>query len=744
MSNLEIKALELIITPKKEGKKAFLDTFIFEPENIEEQSLGNLYIIGEVTDISSNSEYLINLLVATIKKEYYSNTSRSPMESLESSLTKTNEMLADFAEQGNIEWIGNLHITIAVFKNSVFYFSQAGLSKALLVRGKNIIDIGQDLVSDLKPHPLKTFSNIASGQIDKEDKLILTTSKFLKHISEERIADIIASDPANAIEQFESALGEKNNIAAIFLEVKPKNALSFGFKKIGEDRLSDESQYSLKYDGKKDRLSEVINELNLAEKDIPASEKIRTAAKAARFVAENAKKLSLAAWSQAKKYSLAAYAALKPKVIALSNNARTRIKDLARAAGEKLKSSSFSAKILSNFENFKNAAAGKLSGITPDYIKSIPLKNRIIAVSLVIAIAAISYGAIVYRKAEQEKKNIQYYSSLLNAAQTAEKQAEVAQMYQDGNKTRDLIRLAMTNIEKLSQSGYFIPETNDLKKKTVGQLDKLEFVSRLENPSALVDFAANSQNIKTDGIVWLSNKLYSFNSANNAIYTYDFSDKTSKILAVNSRDTGHIKIGKPVDNKIIFLTDSPGIAVYDPKKPEIANVPIKLDGAENEILDIANYQSASTLYLLSKSDNEIYKHRLIAGGYDKGAKWISDAAGSNIQDPVSLAIDGNIYLLQDNADSAVLKLNKGAKKDFSAPVLLLPLKKASKILTSETMKNIYILDPENKRVVVMMKDGKLLKQFTSDKFDNLIDLAVSANEKGIYLLNKTSVYEIKL
>lgn len=744
MSNLEIKALELIITPKREGKKAFLDTFIFEPENIEEQSLGNLYIIGEVTDISSNSEYLINLLVATIKKEYYSNTNRSPMESLESSLTKTNEMLADFAEHGNIEWIGNLHITIAVFKNSVFYFSQAGLSKALLVRGKNIIDIGQDLVSDLKPHPLKTFSNIASGQIDKDDKLILTTSKFLKHISEERISDIIASDPENIIEQFESALGEKNNVAAIFLEVKPKNALSFGLKKIGEDRLNDEGQYSLKYDGKKDRLSEVIDELNLAEKDIPASEKIRTAAKAARFVAENAKKLLLAAWSLAKKYSLESYAALKPKVIALSNNARAKAKDLVRAAGGKLKSSSFSAKILNNFENLGKMAAAKISTITPDYIKNIPLKNRVIAAVLLVAVVTISYGAIVYRKAAQEKKNVQYYSSLLDAAQNAEKEAEIAQMYQDGNKTRDLIRLAMTNIEKLSKSGYFISETADLNKKTIEQLDKLESIVRLENPSALVDFAANSQNIKTDGIVWLSNKLYSFNSANNAIYTYDFTDKTSKILAVNSQNAGHIKIGKPVDNKIIFLTDSPGIAMYDPKKSEIANMPIKLDPAENEILDIANYQSASNLYLLSKNNNEIYKHLLTAGGYAKGAKWTSDATGSNIQDPVSMAIDGNIYLLQDNADGAVLKLNKGAKKDFSTPDLLVPLKKAAKILTSETMKNIYILDPENKRVVVITKNGKLLKQFTSDKFDNLIDLAVSANEKGIYLLNKTSVFEMKL
>lgn len=754
MSNLEIKARELIITPKKESRKAFLDTFIFEPENIEEQNLGNLYIIGEITDISSNSEYLINLLVATIKKEYYSNTGRTPMESLEASLAKTNEMLADFAEQGNIEWIGKLHITIAVFKNGVLYFSQTGVSKALLVRGKNIIDIGQDLVSDPKPHPLKTFSNIASGQIDKGDKLILATSKFLKNIAKDRIASIVESNPNNVVEGLAEELGERNSIAAIILDSRDRKASQFEFKKMSEEELSDESQYSVKYTGENDRMGKVINELNLAEKDIPVSRKIRAAAKAIRFIASNTKKFLLTAYSLVKKYSLLLYAYLKPRLIMLGSGALEKSKNLARGAGERIKPSSNPAISSADPASVNMAAldgvkissniSGRLSGIMPAYSQNIPLRNKIITAIILIAVIAISYNAVAYKKGKQEEKSNQYYTSLFEAAKNSEKEAEIAQMYQEDAKARDLIREALANIEKLSSSGYVTDETESLKKKILAGLDKLELTTRLEDPLKLVDFALNSQNIKTDGIVWSSKKLYAFNSANNGIYTYDFAKKTSEILAVNSQEAGHIKMARPVGNKIIFLTDSPGIAVYEPGKSEIENVPIKFAESEKEIADLGTFQSTSNLYLLAKGDNEIYKHRLVVSGYAKGEKWIKNSGETNIQNPISLAIDGSIYLLQNDGNDTILLFNKGVKKEFASPSLLVPLKKASKIMTSETMDNLYILDPENKRVVVMAKNGKLIGQFVSDKFDNLIDLAVNPNEKEIYVLNKTSVYEINL
>lgn len=757
MSNTEIKATESIIAPKKESSRAFLDTFIFEPENIEEQNLGNLYIAGEITKVSSNSEYLINLLVATIKKEYYSLASRSPIESLEQSLSKTNEMLADFAEQGNIQWIGNLHIIIAVLKDNIFYFSQTGLAQTFLLRGKTVINIGQDLISDPRPHPIKTFSNIASGQICAGDKVILATSEFKNIGGEEKIRTIFG-EGANEeyAEKIESDFGEKINAAIILLEAKEKissSGISFtrmpteanlAAETARELDLRQTQKFSPRYPGDEDRVEKVINEINSQELQIPVSQKIKKAAKTAKFIVENIKKLLLAIYRMSQKAAVYAYSRLKPKAAEAAGYLSLKLRNFAHKAAARAKSFSIISAGLEKTENAKNIAAEKIDSVMPRYIKNISLKNKIIIASGIIIVIAASFSVSAYIKKGEEEKNIKYYSELLETARKAQKDAEVSDIYQEKDKTVNLVRTALAASEKIIQSGYFAEEAKAVKESALRQIDKLEGVTRIDEPLKIVDFAAHSKNIRADGLVWLAKKLYSFNSENNAIYKYDFAKKSSEIMAVNSKDVGHLKTARTANDKIIFLTDSPGAACYDPSKSDIKSLPIKFAADEKDIADMEVYKLNSGLYILDKNDNEIYKHRSIAAGFAAGEKWLKDKEENPMDNPVSLAIDGDVYVLQNSDANPIIKFTKGYKMKFTVPPLLISLKEAVKISTDIGAKNLYALDPKNKRVAVISKNGKTIKQFISEKFDNLTDMAISPGEKEIYLLNGTSVFEIKL
>lgn len=753
MSNLEIKAAELAISPKKGSGKAFLDTFIFEPENISEQNLGSLYIIGEITDISSNSEYLINLLVATIKKEYYSNTNRSPMKSIEASLNKTNEMLSDFAEQGNIGWIGNLHITVAVFKDDILYFSQAGKSKAILVRGKNVTDIGQDLVSDPKPHPLKTFSNIANGQIEPGDKLILTTSNFELRNWKERIKNIIEDDPDDFAEKLELILKNSGEIGLMYLEANQKAASNFSFKnisaelseKIGEDISADNArEFSRKYPEKEDRLTDVINQLNEAEKKIPASQKIKALAKTVKFITSGTGRVIRTFYALSRQLFAALYAFIKPKMILAGNMIYSRAKIFASNLKAKTSASPVLANAANQWENSKNNITQKMPFFSPGIIPAIPKKYIAVTAAVIILAIILSSKVIVMTKQSENKKNLEYYSALLQSAEKDIKEAELANMYENSDKTRDLIRTSMASAEKIMESGYLVSEASALKEKIRQEINKLESITEIENPAQIFDFAGNSREIKTDGIIWSAQKIYSYNSENNAIYKYDLAKKTGEIVAVNSKNIGHLKIAKGAKSKIIFLTDSPGIALYDTQKNELKNLPIKFREEEKEIVDLAIFNSEANLYLLNKNNNEIYKHAITVSGYSKGEKWIKNNGANPLQNPISLAIDGDVYVLQSDSAENIVKMNKGFKKEFPALSLLIPLKNPEKILTDTGLKNIYILDKSNKRALVVTKEGKLLKQLASDKFDNLRDIAVDPKEKNLYLLNGTAVFEVNL
>lgn len=766
MSNIEIKTIELIIAPKNEKSRAFLDTCVFEPENIEEQNLGNLYIVGEIAKTSSNSEYLINLLVNTIRKEYYANTNRSPVESLEQSLSKTNEVLADFAEQGNIEWIGNLHMIIAVLKNNTLFFSQTGFAQTFLLRDRNVINIGQDLVSDPKPHPRKTFSNIATGEIGPNDKIILATSEFKNIATEMKIRNIFSEGADEYFEEkIESNLGKNINAAIIFLEATKKTASSgINFIKIPTEPnlknlgikpnqstmdldLREKQKFSPKSPKEQDRVEEVINELNSKELEMPVSQKIRRAAKTVKFIIESIKKIIITAYSLSRKIVIFAYSFLKPRIKSSTSHLLEKSANLAEKIIIKIKTVPFFAEIIEKTKNTVNAVKEKINGITPRFIRNMSFKNKIIAATVLIIITAAAFNASRYNDKKKEENNIQTYAALLETAKKAQTDAEIAEaneIYEGKDKTIEFVRIALVASEKIIQSGYFADEAQKIKENALKQMDKIEGITRLDDISEIFNFAANSNNIRTDGLVWLSKKLYSFNSVNNAIYKYDLVQKTGEIMAVNSKDIGHLKIAKTANTAMIFLTDLPGAASYEPSKSDIKKLSIQFAEGESDIADIAIYKQNSALYAISKNDNKIYKHASIAAGFAGGEKWLKEQENSPLSNPVSLTVDGDIYVLQNNSVNPVIKLTKGLKNEFSIPELFIPLDKAVKITTEAGAKNLYILDPKNKRIVIISKTGNSVKQFVSNKFDDLIDMAVSSNEKEIYLLNGTLAYKIDL
>jgi len=69
-----IKTEEILLRGGK-NKNSICDIFCYEPENIEEMSLGNLYMVAQL-DVEENCEHLINLIGSLIKREYYSASHR--------------------------------------------------------------------------------------------------------------------------------------------------------------------------------------------------------------------------------------------------------------------------------------------------------------------------------------------------------------------------------------------------------------------------------------------------------------------------------------------------------------------------------------------------------------------------------------------------------------------------------------------------------------------------------------------
>lgn len=175
-----MQAFELYFNPKKKDD-VFFHSFVYEPANIYEKRLGNLYIIGELAQaLPQNAHFLTNLCSA-VKKEYYSSgLKKSCQASLQEALKKANEFLDQESKKGNISWLGNLNFAILNLKTPDLNFAKTGEIKTFLARNNELTDIGQGLDGDLAhPDPLKIFDSMVEGKLAPDDKIIVLNKNIL-------------------------------------------------------------------------------------------------------------------------------------------------------------------------------------------------------------------------------------------------------------------------------------------------------------------------------------------------------------------------------------------------------------------------------------------------------------------------------------------------------------------------------------------------------------------------------------
>ena len=108
----------------------------------------------------------------------------------------------------------------------------------------------------------------------------------------------------------------------------------------------------------------------------------------------------------------------------------------------------------------------------------------------------------------------------------------------------------------------------------------------------------------------------------------------------------------------------------------------------------------------------------------------------------SITIDGSIYVL--NSEGLIVRYFKGAKVEEIRPKLEKPIAGENKIFTGIDFKNLYIADSQNKRLIVLNKNGSIVNQYVNDEIANLRDFWVTANEKEVYLLCEKKVYKLEL
>jgi hypothetical protein len=696
----KISALEpfceniFVCTNKK--LRPFLETFVYEPENVTQQSLGTLLGIFEITDTSEDSSYIVNYLISVIKKEYSSRPKRGAIESFEAALHKANLALSKLAEHENIKWIGKFNALVAIIEKNNLCLSRAGNVSAFLLRSKSFVDISEGLASsEEKPNPLKTFVNISSGRLENMDKLIIVTETIFNVFSPEEIKkSALCFTEENFIQFLKTALNNELEKAAvlvvdikekmepcqsIYAEKKPVNAFSSAaFLKFKKSNQA-ESRNSFKTQSTKENTKNATEKTNHLY--IKESEKIMPEqTKFADFFL-TISELTDIFW---KKFIKATKKFSHFSINLVKNIFRLRSKILVSTSLPVTEKIITPVKNLEKLRSFKflkfniniSSAASNLKKISfflfPNFSRlkkinaHLNYQQRTYVVLILLFIVFMPVLAIKIQKNIRSK-----------------------------------------NIESVAETPLILPLTQD------------KNVSRVEN----LNIVFTDKNIS--GIINLNKKFFGF--TNTEILSLENQEKFTLPL-----DFEKTKLMAGMDdlNLIFLINQKNKLASWSPvsKKFNFEEIVVPENFNVNAIGAYLTY-----LYLVDGKNNQIYRYPRAGNGFGIMANWLKDT--TDLSQTSSITLNDNVFTTDG---TNIIKLFRGKKVEFnleSSATTITP----AKIWTKRNSQNLYILDAKNSRVVKFDVDGNIISQFYNSEIGLANDFAIDEQNNTIYFATSTAI-----
>lgn len=148
------------------------------------------------------------------------------------------------------------------------------------------------------------------------------------------------------------------------------------------------------------------------------------------------------------------------------------------------------------------------------------------------------------------------------------------------------------------------------------------------------------------------------------------------------------------------------------------------------------------LYLLDTSRSRIWKYVATEKGFSELREYLNPDTLPDFSQATNMAIDGSVWA--GTRIGKVLKFTLGKEATFLPQGVEPALGQYLEIYTSDATKNLYVLDRDNRRVVVLDKDGLYLAQYIWEQDLQPEELVVSESEKKILLLADGKLFSIVL
>jgi hypothetical protein len=352
-------------------------------------------------------------------------------------------------------------------------------------------------------------------------------------------------------------------------------------------------------------------------------------------------------------------------------------------------------------------------------------RKKILIVALLIVVLIFLQGLVFLTQKKAVVKQENTYQQGIDSINNTLNEVEASLIYEDEKRAEELLLNVQNMLNNLqAQSTEQAQEIADVKEQAARLINKIRHINYVDAPMELFDLSTltgSKQIVQKDAKFYLLDQ--------NSLYLLE----DSAPVKLTDFANGQTLADWPGQSKLI-LSNNEQYSIFNLDNKQFESFDFNKASGNTQVQDLNIY--SNNLYALDSQNNKIFKYPESGTSFSNGVNWLT--AEADLSQAYSFAIDGDAYLTLQNGEIKKLRKGKFEKFDYHIPHPVIGQK--SIIKTFKESKLLYLIDPDNQRVIIFDKEGNIKDQYTSPKFDNLVDLAIDPAEKAIYLLNGNHLY----
>jgi serine/threonine protein phosphatase PrpC len=359
--------------------------------------------------------------------------------------------------------------------------------------------------------------------------------------------------------------------------------------------------------------------------------------------------------------------------------------------------------------------------------------KRYVLVGIVGAIVVLIVILVVRSIANLDNARVSEYEKLLRETRSNLSIAEQRFLIGEKDDAQEFLDIAEQQVQEILTTGYFRQEASQILGDIEKYRDDFDSIFRVEEPYIVADISEKGVDIESLGLVHTKddkNYVYEYNLLYETLL-----EKVQDPLVIDEDEVIVAAWEFEDNNSVIFLAQSGQVIEF--KDGAFTRMTTD-DPKWKSGIEVKTY--SQFVYILDTTEGKIWKYPRLRSRYGISTAWNLEG---DLRSAISFAIDGDIYVLFK--DGSIKKFRKGEEQPYNVRTQpdIIPTN-PTKLYTHPELVNLYILDPENKRVVVYGKDKNGIadykRQFLFEGLGDMRDIYVDNLEQKIFVLTKDKIY----